>query len=311
MECLFDTNVYRDIADTLTLEEIPSYIKDLKLKEDAKDIKSGFSIVVAMELIQHLEEGDNHFEDCYKALCLLVYHTQRINPDTLMPHGDFYPPLNVILTKHFFNEDSIYLPLYLKVLNFAHELTKNLDFEKCRRLQHNIKIIRQQVIHEKKQIKDNVELFLSSMNSGTLDWSYFQNNSKERKKWFRDLASGHTINLIAYALMKRAYQIMEIEELRIDAEDKFNLFLKDYYPGLLMNEIIFQSIGSGTEALGDVNDKRWNTINDISIMFGVLYQADKRHKILVTGDKKIKECFQKVDLGKRAISLEEFYNLLY
>ena len=309
MEYLFDTNIYRNLVRTLSLDEIPNYVEELKIKEDARDIKAGFSIVVAMELIKHLEKEDPMAEECFKALCLLVFHTQRYNQETNSFSGKFYPPLNVVLTKHFFETDSIYLNLYFQVLDTAHNLTYNYESSNCQSLQNEILAIKSQVLFEKQQLKSNIENFISSLNQGKLDWKYFKSNNRERKKWFNSLNTGRSTYLIAFALMKRAYQIMEVEIFRPDAEEKFNSFYNQYYPALLMNELLLEQIGHGTEALSDINDKRWNTINDVSIMFGMLYRSDELDKVLVTEEDKIRECFQMLGQGRRAINLNEFIEL--
>jgi hypothetical protein len=78
----------------LTIAEIPLYAEKIKQSEDKINSLSALSIVVAMELIQHLHKDDPFREECFKALCLQSLHTSRYDFSKKSITSSFYPPIN-------------------------------------------------------------------------------------------------------------------------------------------------------------------------------------------------------------------------
>ncbi len=311
MEFILDTNAYRNLARGLTLANVPAYAEKLKQAEDNTKSSSALSIVVAMELIQHLQKDNPFRDECYKALCLQTLHTRRYDFSKRSITGSFYPPMNVILAQYFFKDNSKYFPLYMKVLELVLELTKNQDITNCDTNATYVDTVKNQILFEKNEFKDNVENFLSSLNSGTLDWKYIRNNNEGRKKFFDKIQSGHIANLLGVALMIRAHQVMEIEELAPDAEAKIEQFINDFKAVLIMNVTLVEQIGHGTEKLKDVTDARWNTLNDVQILFGLLYYRNgDDKKVLVTEEKKIKEACDVAGIGDRVLTIAEYLTVL-
>ncbi len=311
MEYLADTNIYRGLVRGLSLEEVKLLAFKIRRKEAEKGHKAGFPIVVAMELIRHLKLGDPHFDECFKALCLLFDHSKNYIASENKYSGTLYPPMNVVLPKFFFNANGEYFKLYSTIIRLTHDITENYNIKNVDKFQEQIRIIGEQVLFEKKEIKDNYENFLKSINDDVLDWEYFKNNKPDRKEWFKNLHSGKMTFLVAEGFMQRAYSIMKIKYER--NEENFKLladFYDKFYPAIAMNELLLKEIGNGTLSLENLEDKKWNTINDISIMFGILFFPDVEHKLLLTEDKNIIKYFKENGMGNKILSLEDFKTLL-
>jgi len=247
MEFVLDTNVYRNLARKLDLMQVPAFAEKLINAEKAINSKSVLSIVVSMELIQHLLEGDLSKEECYKALCLQYFHTSSVNYRERKRQGNLYPPMNIILTKFFFNENSKYLTLYNSVLELISKLAEPLNISVCAAYGTDIKTIKEQLIFEKEEFKDNLEEYLMSLNKGVLDWGFFRNSKEERKKYFRELQNGKVEILLAISLMFRAHRIMEYDELVSNAEQRLNDFLIEYSAALKMCVFLLEQVGHGTD----------------------------------------------------------------
>jgi uncharacterized protein YdcH (DUF465 family) len=309
MEYLADTNIYRNLVRDLNIGEVKNLAEFINDKETEKGIKSGISIVVAMELISHLKQNDQNFDECFKALCLLYHHSRKINFQEQKYTGTFYPPLNVVLTKYFFDENTKYLRMYSQVLDLVVELTKNYDANNINSYSEQIETVRKQLLFEKDEIRTNYENYLKSLNEDITDWEYFKKNKTDRKEWFKTLKSGKTSFLVAEGLMIRAFNITDREYGRTQENyEKLVEFMHQFYPAILMNELILEQLGHGTISLGDVEDGKWNTINDMSIMFGMLYFSDRDNKVLVTEDKAIRNCLNDNGMGNKLLSLSEFQN---
>jgi hypothetical protein len=137
-----------------------------------------------------------------------------------------------------------------------------------------------------------------------------KNNKKERKDFFKSINdSEHIKNLIAHGLMVRTYQMMDIE-LTSD-NDRLQDLINNYQAALLMNVVLLEQIGHGTEKLKDVNDERWNTLNDIQILFGLLYSRNgNEEKKLVTEERKIKEVCDDSNIGFKILTVNQYETLL-
>lgn len=310
MEFIFDTNAYRTIVHNISIGEVISLSKKFNRYERNNGHTSAVSTVVLMELIQHLTDEDPAREVCYKALVFAFFHTSRFDPVSEDTVGSYYPPMNIILAQIFFDNNSKYKKLYDRVISLFLELVEDVDLEKCKVHEKDIKAVRAQIIFEKEEIRNNVETFLSSLNNGILDWKYINTNKDERDRFFSKLHNGDMSILLANALMLRAHQIMDADEIIPDAELKLKAFIKTYEAALNMNLTLMQSIGNGAN-LQDVTDKRWNTLNDVQIMFALLYlKNDSDEKALVTEEVKIKESAENAGISERVINIDKYLELI-
>lgn len=199
--------------------------------------------------------------------------------------------------------------MYSQVLDLTVVLTKNYDVNNIKQYSEQIETVRKQLLFEKDEIRTNYENYLKSLNKNVTDWEYFKKNKTDRKEWFKTLKSGKTSFLVAEGLMIRAFNLTDQEYKRTQENfEKLVDFINQFYPAILMNELILEQLGHGTLSLSDVEDGKWNTINDISIMFGMLYFSDRDNKVLVTEDKAIRNCLNDNGMGHKLLSLLEFKN---
>ena len=77
-----------------------------------------------------------------------------------------------------------------------------------------------------------------------------------------------------------------------------------------MNELLLEKIGHGVDAIKDVADGRWNTIIDISLIFGVLYNPSNVDKRLVTEEKNIANAFDSCGFQNKIMNLADFKALM-
>jgi hypothetical protein len=300
MEYLGDTNIYRNLVRELSITDVKKLAEAINAKEIESDIKSGVSIVVAMELISHLQQNDLNFNECYKALCLLYHHSKKNT-------GTFYPPIDIVLTSYFFNENTQYLRMYGQVLDLTVLLTDNYNVRNIDSYSKQIETIKKQLIYDKDEIRTNYGNYLKSLNEDVLDWEYFKKNKTHRREWFKTLQSGKTSFLFAEGLMIRAFSLTDRAYSR--TEDNFEKlidFINQFYPAILINELILEQLGHGNIFLGDIQDAKWNTINDMSIMFGMLLFSERDNKVLVTEDKAIRKCLNDNGMENKLMSLSEF-----
>ena len=302
-----DTNIYRNLVREVDISDIQTLAERIRKAESEQDITTGIPIVVAMELIRHLDPTDPNCQECFKALCLLFDHTKNFDAQRNTFHGTFFPPLNVILPKYFFDENGPFLEIYKVIISLTRDLTDHHDIGNIERFQQQINTVGEQLLFEKQEIYDNMTQYLREQNNGTLDWAFFAKNKKEREALFRSLRKGTAINDIAEGFMQRAFSIAEKKYERNDENwGKFLDFYEHYYPAIAMSSLLITQIGHGTTALSDITDHRWNTVSDISMMFGALYNADIKEIVFITEEKKMHEFFALNSMDKHIDNLQGF-----
>ena len=78
MTVLFDTNAYRNFAANLQENELDEIVSKMLAYERKRSYSNCFSVVVAMELISHLNNPDDiNYIDCYKSLYILARHIEN------------------------------------------------------------------------------------------------------------------------------------------------------------------------------------------------------------------------------------------
>ncbi len=290
------------------MDEVYSLSQKMIELESNAGHRSAMSIVVSMELISRLGKDDPAKERCFKALCLQYFHHRRRTPNGF--EGSYYPPLNVILSQFFFNKNSKYHDLYGKVLSLVINLTETLDITRCDEHAEQIEKIKKLILFENQEFQGNVEDLLKSLNSGKLDWEYFKKNEEERKQFIAKIDDGRVETLLGLGLFKRAHQVVELYGFSNSAAEKLQAFFDTYRPALRINTNILRSLAEGSSWLADAGDDKWNTLNDLQIMFGLLYERPGLDKKLVTDDRKIKNACVATGQGHLVISLDEYKKII-
>lgn len=309
MELILDTNIYRNLIKDKTADEINNLIHQIKKIAKEKGIKLSFPINSAMELIAHYnDEHEKEKADCRNALRLLVEISTKIEFGRIKVN--FIPPLNVVLAYYFFDSEENYMRMYASVITIAQKLIGHVELENDDNLNDDVELVKKQIEFEKNEIKTNYENYIESINEGNLDWTYFENKEEERTEYFKSLRSGKLSFLVAQSFIDRAYTIANKTIIK-DEEyfKKVTKFMQDFCPALLMNENLLEKFGHSVTALDSIKDKRWNTIFDIHLIFGTLYNPKKETKILVTQEKKISESFILCGYESYVMKLEEFEEL--
>ncbi|MET6999450.1 hypothetical protein [Chitinophaga defluvii] len=310
MDLILDTNIYRNLVRNLTDNQVFDISNKIKQKCRQDNITLLFPINSAMELISHFnDESEIEKLECRRALKLLVDLSTKHSSAHI--HVDFIPPLNAILERHFFGTEDKHAKIYAKVITLAQMLVGNIEAEEQADMDKYIQTVRGQIEFEKREIRDNYEDYLKSMNNGEADWEYFKNKKQLRRDYFHKLKIGRLSFLVAQSFVDRAHNIIGHPIVK-DQEyyDKVIKFMQDFCPALVMNELLLENVGHGVEAIKDVADGRWNTIIDISLIFGALYNPKNVDRRLVTEENNIHSSFDSCGFQNKILSLDQFRALM-
>ena len=310
MDLILDTNIYRNLVRNLTDDQVldMSYAIKQKCKQD--NITLLFPINSAMELIAHFnDEVLSEQQECRSSLNLLVDLSTTYSSTHI--HVDFIPPLNAILERLFFETKDKHAKMYSTVVTLSQRLVGNIKTEEHIEMDKNIQAVKSQIEFEKNEIRNNYEDYLKSINNGETDWEYFKDNKQLRRDYFQKLKIGRLSFLVAQSFVDRVYNISEHEIVKDqDYFDKVIKFMQDFCPALIMNELLLENVGHGVQAIKDVADGRWNTVIDISLIFGALYNPKNIDRRLVTEENNIHLAFDNCGFQNKILNLDQFKEMI-
>lgn len=312
MDLILDTNIYRNLVRDLSDKQILDLTNTIKERCKQQNIKLLFPINSAMELIAHFNDPhQGEQKECRNALSLLVSLSTTYSSTHI--HVDFVPPLNAIFERYLSAKEDKNAKMYSKVITLAQMLIGNVQAEPDDKMNGYVDTVKAQIEFEKKEIRDNYEDYLKSINNGNADWTYFNddNNKKIRGEFFKKLRNGTYSFLVAQSFLDRAYNITG-QQIAKDQQyfDKVIKFMQDFCSALVMNELLLEKIGHGVEAIKEVGDGRWNTIIDISLIFGSLYNPSNIDRRLVTQEKNIQSAFEACGYQNKIMNLTDFKALM-
>ncbi len=178
-------------------------------------------------------------------------------------------------------------------------------------INNSIQTVRDQIEFEKREIRDNYEDYLKSINNGDADWAFFKSNKQLRRQYFERLKIGRFSFLVAQSFIDRAYNIAEQKiEKNDEYYDAVIKFMREFCPALVMNELLLENVGHGVEAIKNLADKRWNTIIDISLIFGALFNPRNVDRRIVTEEDNIHKAFSSCGFNKKILNLTQAKEVL-
>lgn len=313
---ILDTNAYRRLVENKYLSEIMATANEMRVREKRLNSRSLMSVVVSMELLKHLDETDPFFMICFKGLALQYFHTQAKQFGEPGNKIDFIPPINPILTQHFFKNNSEYLKLYFRVIEIVENAVKNIEPVDFKRDKGDIVKISAQLLHERTEINKNFEDFIKSLNGGVSDWEFFKRDKKIKPKLLADIKSGRMLDLMAEAQIVRAHAIMNLPYPQPDLGEKSKEFRQYYEPLLKLNQSLFEKMLHGATTMSDPKHPRWNTLHDSYLLAAACFVSHRERgkdirAVLVTDDKAFHEACQGTYLDGQVWTLREYLSYIY
>ncbi len=292
---LLDSNIYRGLSRGLKLQDIPHRALKLCKAEKKNGMQSMCSIIVAVELISHLGKNDPEREECYKALCLLRYHSfsGALHKKRVVAY-----PMENVLTIFFLKRNFIHFDSYNEIIRFMELLTDSLDIKVCdfyavmiQEVNDNQRIFREELVLKAKKM----------LNESGLDWDSFTQPKISRDKNLKAFnlkrlevyKNGDSIGPIAKSLIDSTYASAQISSSPRPTKEKLGNFLMSFQAPLRMHNFLMKKIGEAP-TMQDYSAERWNTVNDAHLLFN-LCDPSFDNVLLVTEDQEIMECVQTTD----------------
>ncbi len=324
---VFDTNAYRNFVRDLEIDQVSEAVQKLRQKENEAGVKTYGSVIVGLELLAHLVEGDCNFDECIKAIIALGTHCVdkesgwRIIPDARLHVIGIY-----------FKDSPEKEELESKALNIGgviSDVGKNHeDNIENHRLRGTFKNIKNYIdIAEKDFLKTIKYLLFFSKTFDIIDNCSYINKSqrdliknelkksnsylKEKQlkffngKEFETLSSYCIIKYLSEHLNQKnnGNEIIRKSRSVVDEFPLFFGFLKSMLIKIVEDNVDIKS--------KKTKQKRANWIWDYNISFHISDKTlDGRKSIIITSDKDMTDILRKNSYEDRVMSLKEYFEFV-
>ncbi len=314
---IFDTNYYRTILYDKTRIETKSFLDSQKNKEREKGIKILFPNIVAIELINHLNENNKTAKMCFEALFGLTYHTGKFENNKVT--GTVVSTFHCIMSNYLFNSKSNYFELNNGILFSSFNISRFEKFEES--INKNKDRIEKIIKYKKDElnfiIKSIEKDYLSKYSNDKKNIWNIVKDDKFKKAFIKDFENKKFHNLIARSLIKMGTTLVNKKSIKDISKEKLNRFIYDFSVSIDFYIIYIwkKMIEIKTEYFIkpdlDKKLKRWNSFYDMQLIMATEYHNSLgKETTLVTGEKKIIEHFEKFNKKNYAMSIDEYNKMI-
>lgn len=280
---LLDTNIYRRIAEIVIEKRFLGnnfIIAEIKDREASRNCQSIMSLTTSQELLVHMKDGDEDYEECYHALRFQFFHTQIFQKRKIVPSIDS------LLSYFFYREDS--KDDRLSFTNIVYQLISKIFYqsEDLSNLKSEIENISKDFLNYKNEFYLLFESLLKHPDNILRNWNFFENDKKLKE--FID--SEAYIEFIKNYLIERAKFFCKNEMQNQINKTRVIEFEKYFKEAIIHFEYLFDELQKHGDKLKEIMKHRWNTIMDFHIVFEwcfLKYYNEKKQidVIFVTLDK--------------------------
>jgi hypothetical protein len=306
---LFDTNAYRKLTEGKSHEEITALIQEIKQKEASMNITPSAVRIVAMEMVNLLNEGEGgpNFDNCKAGLSALALHCYEkefdrfhLNPApyanfALMAFGikdeNHAPQLNSIAAM---------VSLFRTHPTEAYQILKQNDTLK--NYESHFSATEMGFAHDLLNLLENCKKVVKDDNPGPLT---IQQYNKKLLKYLETNVEYTMLYAILYLIAARL-------DLHIDTElmqQKIQK-IKNTYPAAsgFYSYILSKIVVGNIDILSKKSrQQRWNWAWDYEVCCFISEKAVQTGQmLLVSADKDITKVLKKYNLGHFVMTLPEY-----
>lgn len=306
---LFDTNSYRQLVTGLTTEDALKNVEEIKAKEKKKNIKTFGIMVVGMEMLAHLADGEGAFnyKDCLNGVLAMGHHCfdAAQNAPLIVPQ----PYLH--LTRAFFGVVPEEIEKRAKnMAGVVDDLRQNLEKSlKFHVEKGTFKDIREYIHREEYDFSVQIIDLIKGAELEVLNEHPKIDKKGLRKKLLEYIRSGSFEPYIAMSIitaiaitLKRPLSKEEITERACTMNLEFPLSVGFY--SWICYKILNESIDMGSKGS---KEKRWNWLWDYQVSFLISpHTIDNREIIVVTSDGDMTKMLKTFGYSNRVMNLYEY-----
>lgn len=311
---IFDTNSYRQFCRNKSVDKLIECSKNLKIAEQKKNIKSNGSVIVAMELLSHLnkDKSNLNYIECLNSLIVLANHCfdEEIKQIVIFPHA--YLQITHSLFQKVPEDVSKNAKNLGGVINdfrtYTDDVIKNHEshstFENISKYINSLEV---EFVEQIMNLINGVELLIKDKNPKINDKHLTEKKLDYVKK--DDFKSNVSLAIVI-AMAKKMNLSIPQNEL-----DKMSLFMLDIFPVAsgfyqwICKEIIFKNIDMYSKKS---KIKRWNWLWDYHVSFGISKSTlGGRRVLLVTSDVDLTNILSHYGFGDKVMDLKGYLKFIH
>lgn len=311
---IFDTNSYRKLVHKKELEEALQDLKEISDLEQKKSIQAYGSVIVGMEMLGNLAEGEEGFnyKDCLNGVVLMSKHCndKERNQTRILPHVQ-------LLVEHTMFGHIKSKSIEKNVQNLGGTIMDFRDDAKKAITHHNaektFESIKNYLDRKEEDFCNQIEDLIDGAKNQVLN--EYPNIDKKglRKKTLELLNSQAFLNMMSMAVIQAIYNNVG-EEINGDELSNRAEFMRDSFPlAAGFYQWIAIEVFSKDIDLHSKNSiqKRWNWLWDYHVSYVISNSTiNGREAILVTSDVDLTEIIKANGFDVRVMTLEEYQDYL-
>lgn len=310
---IFDTNSYRKLVSNKTKGEITAEIEEIIKLEESKDIVPFASVIVGMEMLANLTEGEEgfNFKDCLNGVIAMATHCQEKDNETLR----IFPNAALHILKSYFN----FIPEDLKDRNMnlggvINDIKKDPERSiKIHNERNTFEDIKNYVNNEEVIFSNQITTLLEEIRSEFIKKHPNIANKHLRAKLLDYIENGSFEPLMALGLI---FSIASKYQLNLPQEESirraFSLNMEFPLSVGFFRWIAYKIIDDNIDMSSRTSkEKRWNWVWDYHVSFALNNSTiNDREVIVVTSDKDLTEIIKDFGYENKVLTLEEYLKFL-
>jgi hypothetical protein len=309
---VFDTNSYRQLVTGKSTPDCISYIKNIILAEDKQKIKAYGSVIVGLEMLGNLTEGDDgiNFKDCLNGVITMGYHCEDIIKHTqrIIPHA------YLLITNSFFS--SVPQDLEKLVLNIGGVINDfKDDFNKAYTYHKNktFSDVKNYIDNEENSFSNIIIDLIEGLTKDILSQHPTIHKKDLRNKLLNYIMNGTFESIIALVIILMTASRLQIKLPESESQNMALSLIKEFplsvgFYKWICNKIVADTIDMRSKTS---QEKRWNWSWDYHISFIISKsKLDNREVILVTSDGDLRKILIHFGFSHKIMTISEYLTFL-
>lgn len=307
---IFDTNSYRKIATGKSKDDALKELEEIIELEHKKEIQSFGSIIVGMEMLANLVEGENGFnyQDCLTGVILLSKHCndKERNIPRMIPHV-------ALLLEHSLFGEIKNKELEMNARSLAGTIQDFRD-DTALAIKHHTNVntfenIKNYIDLKEEEFSKQIEQLVEGAKNQTLHDFPGIDKKNLRIKTLNLIKSDKFLEMMSMALVKAIFDNLS-EVISTDELSKKGEFLRNAFPlsagfyQWITYTVVEKDIDLRSKAS---KQKRWNWLWDYNVSYAVSNSTvNQREVLFVTSDKDLRSVLKDFGFDNKVMTLEEY-----
>lgn len=310
---VFDTNSYRQFVVGKAIEQVIEDVADLKIAEAKKSIQAFGIMVVGMEMLANLSEGESGFnyKDCLNGVVAMGHHCF----DESKKAPRIIPQPYLHLARSFFG--IVPAEIETRVQNMA-GVVDDIRVDLIKAIEHHKKTgtfdqIKAYINNEEGQFSTDIVNLIDGARQEIINMHPNIAHKQLRTKLLDYIENGPFEPFVALAIIYAVSITLELQLPKDESRQRARSMLKEFplsvgFYKWICSKIVSDNIDMQSKTS---KEKRWNWLWDYQVSFLISpHTLDDRDVILVTSDGDMTKMLKDFGYQNKVMTITEYLNFL-